>query len=450
MNRVQPMCKLRRLFSSVFVKLLLVCLAAWLLITVAVSALFIVHRLLAGVPYNPLVEHYLEYLLPDIAGQPEEAARLAARLGIGIDYRNEEVHWSKGGQEPPERLHFFPAPNNEAIAYAFRHDVMYIRYQHPTGTYLFTLPRNHQPKDWLQSHLHLLALIIVAVIFTGAYFLIRRILAPLATLHEATRKIALGDLGHAVQVPGNGELAKLADSFNDMVRRLREMIAAKEQLLRDVSHELRSPLTRIKVLLELVEPPDRVEQIRSDIRELEELITGILETARDVHNLDSLKMEEVDLRELVAEVIDRQGSRAKEVELTGPPEPVTVRLDRHLFARVIDNLLVNALTHGQPAEGPVKVQVGEENGSVLLTVTDSGPGVAEQDLPHLMEPFYRADKSRSREKSGFGLGLSLCRTIVEAHGGELVLTSRTGHGTKALVRLPDRQQEDRVGENRNE
>ncbi|OGR16357.1 MAG: hypothetical protein A2X81_13205 [Desulfobacterales bacterium GWB2_56_26] len=430
------MCKIRRLFSSVFVKLLLVCLAAWLLITVAVSALFIVHRLLAGVPYNPLVEHYLEYLLPDIAGQPEEAARLAARLGIGIDYRNSEVHWSKGRQEPPKRLHFFPAPNNDMIAYAFRHDIMFIRYQHPTGTYLFTLPKNQEPKDWLQSHLHLLALIIIAVIFTGAYFLIRRILAPLATLHDATRKIAQGDLGHAVQVSGNGELAKLADSFNDMVRRLREMIAAKEQLLRDVSHELRSPLTRIKVLLEMVEPRERAEQIASDIRELEELITGILETARDVHNLDRLKMEEVDLRELVAEVIDRQGIRAQEVELAGPEGSVRVRLDRHLFTRVIDNLLVNALTHGQPADGPVRVRVAEENGSVLLAVTDSGPGIAEQDLPHLMEPFYRADKSRSREKSGFGLGLSLCRTIVEAHGGELVLTSRPGQGAEALVRLP--------------
>ena len=436
MNLSKSTCKIRRLFSSVFVKLLLVCLAAWLLITVAVSALFIVHRLLAGVPYNPLVEHYLEYLLPDIAGQPEEAARLAARLGIGIDYRNSEVHWSKGGQEPPKRLHFFPAPNNDMIAYAFRHDVMFIRYQHPTGTYLFTLPKNQEPQDWLQSHLHLLALIIIAVIFTGAYFLIRRILAPLATLHDATRRIAQGDLGHAVPVRGNGELAKLADSFNAMVRRLREMIAAKEQLLRDVSHELRSPLTRIKVLLEMVEPRERAEQIASDIRELEELITGILETARDVHNLDRLKMEEVDLRELVAEVIDRQGIRAQEVELAGPPEPVVVRLDRHLFTRVIDNLLVNALTHGQPAEGPVRVRVAEENDSILLTVTDSGPGVAEQDLPHLMEPFYRADKSRSREKSGFGLGLSLCRTIVEAHGGKLVLTSRPGQGTEALVRLP--------------
>ena len=436
MNLKQSTCRLRRLFSSVFVKLLLVCLAAWLLITVAVSSLFIVHRILSGLPHDPLIEHYLEYLLPDIAGQPDRAARLATRLGIGIDYRSADVHWSKGESEPPDRLHFFPAPNNDAISYALRHEFMYLRYRHPTGTYLFTLPRNQQPKGWLQSHLHLLALIIIAVIFTGAYFLIRRILAPLATLHDATRKIALGDLGHAVPVRGNGELAKLADSFNDMVRRLREMIAAKEQLLRDVSHELRSPLTRIKVLLEMVEPRERAEQIASDIRELEELITGILETARDVHNLDRLKMEEMDLRELVAEVIDRQGIRAKEVELAGPPEPVVVRLDRHLFTRVIDNLLVNALTHGQPAEGPVRVRVGEENGSVLLAITDSGPGIAEQDLPHLMEPFYRADKSRSREKSGFGLGLSLCRTIVEAHGGKLVLTSRPGQGTEALVCLP--------------
>lgn len=435
MSRLQPINRIGRLFSSVFVKLLLVCLAAWLLITVAVSALFISYRFLAGVPYTPLIDHYLEYLVADLGGKPEHAAEIGVRLGIAIDYQGPGGRWSSGGPPPPERLHFFQAPNNKPLSFAFGHEVKYIRYQHPTGTYLFTLP-DHHANDWLQSRLHLLALTIIALIFAGAYFLIRRILAPISTLHEATRKVAAGDLNHEVQVRGTGELAKLAESFNDMVRRLREMITAKEQLLRDVSHELRSPLTRIKVLLELVEPPERVEQIRGDIRELEELITSILETARHSHQLDSLRMEKIDLRELVAAAVKRQGEWAANIVLQGPDQPVMARIDRHLFTRVVDNLLINGLVHGQPATGPVTVRVAESNSTIELTVTDSGPGISEEDLPHLMEPFYRADKSRSREGSGFGLGLSLCKTIVAAHGGELVLTSRLGRGTTALVRLP--------------
>lgn len=443
MIRSHPMSKITRLFSSVFVRLLLVCLAAWLLITVAVSTLFVGYRILAGLPYNPLIDHYFAYLVTDIAGQPERAGQIAARLGIEIDYQGPEHRWSTGGTPPPDRLRFFQTPDNDTLSFAFRHDVKYFRYQHPSGSYLFTLPEQHSD-GWLQSHLHLLALIIIALTFAGAYFLIRRILAPISSLHEATRKVAKGDLNHRVDIAGTSELAKLADSFNDMVRQLREMISAKEQLLRDVSHELRSPLTRIKVLLELVEPPDRVDQIRRDIKELEDLVSAILESARQFHAVDSLRMEDIDLGDLVAEVVARQEEPAKNVVLEKPAHPISAGIDRRLFTRVVDNLLTNALLHGQPATAPIRIGLAQGNGYVELTITDSGPGIREQDLPHLMEPFYQADKSRSREKAGFGLGLSLCKTIVAAHGGELILTSRPGQGTTALVRLPGNTH---IGEN---
>ncbi|MDP3480538.1 MAG: HAMP domain-containing sensor histidine kinase [Desulfoprunum sp.] len=432
--RVQSMSRIKRLFSSVFVRLLLVCLFAWLLITVAVSVLFISHRFMAGVPYSPLVAHYLEYLVADLNGQQERAVLLANRLGIDIEYQGENSRWSSGGTPLPKSLHFFQAPRGKGMAFAFRRGVKYLRYQHPTGTYLFTVPDNYG-EDQLQSGPHLFALVIIALVFAGAYLLIRRILAPISILHEATRKVGKGDLSHKVLVQGNSELARLADSFNDMVRQVREMITAKEQLLRDVSHELRSPLTRIKVLLEMVEPPDRVELIRGDVRELEDLVTSILETARHFHQLDGLSMEEVDLCDLVAEAIKRRGEEAAEVVLEVPEHPVMARIDRRLFARVTDNLLANALVHGLPAVGPVRVRIEQGTCGIEFSVVDSGPGIGEEDLPHVMEPFYQADKSRSRENNGYGLGLCLCKTIVEAHGGELILSSQRGRGTTALVRL---------------
>ena len=435
MRQFQLITRISRLFSSVFVKLLLVCLLAWLLIAISVSVLFISYRFIAGAPYTPLVAHYLEYLVTDIGGQPERAAQIATQLGISIDCQSPQSHWSSGGEPLPAQIHFFQTPNDDALAYGFRHDVKYIRYQHQTGTYVFTLP-DHEG-DWLQSSLHYLALAIIALVFAGAYFLIRRILSPISTLHEATQRVGKGELNHEVDVPGNSELAKLADSFNQMVRQVREMITAKEQLLRDVSHELRSPLTRIKFLLEMVDPPERAEQIRSDIKELEELITSILETARNYHQLDNLRIEELDLYDLVARVIDRHRETGADIILESSDLPVMARIDRHLFTRVVENLIANALTHGQPATGPPVVRVAPENGGIKLIVTDNGPGIREQDLPHLMEPFYQADKSRSREKSGFGLGLSLCKAIVTAHEGELILTSTPGQGTEALVLLPE-------------
>jgi two-component system, OmpR family, sensor histidine kinase CpxA len=432
---VQPMSRLRNLFSSVFVKLLLVCLLAWLLITVSVSVLFLSHRFMAGGPHNHLITDYLNYIVADVDGQQERAAAIADRLHVGIVYQGPAKSWSNGGYPVPADLHFFQPPDNNRLSYAFGHNVKYIRYQQATGSYVFAVP-DRDPDDWLQSHLHFLALIIIALIFAGTYFLIRRILSPISILHEATQKVGKGDLNHEVKVSCNGELARLADSFNLMVRQVREMVVAKEQLLRDVSHELRSPLTRIKVLLELVEPPERVEQIRVDIRELEELITSILETARHFHQLNQLTMDEVDLHDLVAEVIKQRGDGAADVILDPTDKPVVARIDRPLFIRVVDNLIKNSLIHGRPAPSPVRVQVQHGNGCIELTVTDSGPGISEHDLPHLMEPFYQADKSRSSENIGFGLGLSLCKTIVEAHGGELILTSHLGWGTEALVRLP--------------
>lgn len=429
------MHKLRQVFSSIFVKLLLVCLLAWLLITLAVSILFIGYRFMAGgPPHNHLIVDYVNYLVADLDGQPARAADIANRLGIGIRYQGPGQSWGIGGYPLPADLHFFEASGNKDLAYAFGHAVKYVRYQQPGGTYTFSVP-DHSPNDWLQSHLHGLALLIVALVFAGTYFLIRRILAPISTLHKATQKVGKGDLNYEVHVSCNGELARLAESFNLMVRQVREMVAAKEQLLRDVSHELRSPLTRIKVLLEMVEPPERVEQIRFDIRELEELITSILETARHFHQLNRLTMEDVDLHELVGEVIRRLGDRASAVILLPPDKPTVFRMDRRLFARVVENLLKNALIHGQPATGPVRVHVKYTNDCIELRVTDSGPGIGEDDLPHLTEPFYQADKSRSGENAGFGLGLSLCKTIVEAHGGELILNSHPGLGTEVLVRL---------------
>jgi signal transduction histidine kinase len=429
------MNRLRRLFSSVFVKLILVCLLAWLLIAVSVSALFIGHRFMAGFPHTNLIIDYLNYLVADLDEQPDRAALIADRLNVGIMYQGSENSWSKGAYPVPAGLHFFKAPDNNHLAYAPGHDVKYIRYQQPTGNYVFAVP-DRSLNQWQQSKLHLLALIAIALIFTGVYFLMRRILAPISILHEATQRVGKGNLNHEVIIQGNSELARLANSFNLMVIQVREMVTAKEQLLRDVSHELRSPLTRIKVLLEMVEPQDRVEQIRADIRELEELITSILETARHFHQLNRPTMEDVDLHDLVAEVIKQRGDREVDVILVPADKGVMARIDRRLFFRVVDNLIKNALLHGRPAPGPVRVQVKNSNGYIELTVADSGPGISEHDLPHLMEPFYQADKSRSGEKAGFGLGLSLCKTIVEAHGGELILSSYLGRGTEVLVRLP--------------
>ncbi len=266
----------------------------------------------------------------------------------------------------------------------------------------------------------------------AAYPVVRRLTRRLETLQASVARLGSGDLSARVKVEGKDEVGRLAETFNAAADRIQALVVANRSLLANASHELRSPLARLRMAIETL-PPGSSEATRAEIarniRELDGLIEEILLASRlDGGGEAALAKEEVDLVGLVAEecaVTDARLTFADGV-------PPLVMGDPRLLRRLVRNLLQNAERHGG---GAPEVTVGRDGVLATLTVADRGPGVPEAERERIFEPFYRASGARERE-GGVGLGLALVREIARKHGGDVVCLGRPGGGGLFRVTLP--------------
>jgi signal transduction histidine kinase len=264
----------------------------------------------------------------------------------------------------------------------------------------------------------------------GAFPVVRRITGRLERLQKRVDALGAGDLGTRVEVEGEDEVARLAQSFNRAADRIERLVNAQRRTLASASHELRTPLARLRMALELLAAesrPDLLERATRDIEELDELI-GELLLASKLDALDRLEREEqVDLLALVAEEAVRV-----DAEVAGPP--TEVRGDPRLLRRLVRNLLDNARRYG--AGSAIEVELEPVANGVCLRVSDRGPGVPESERERIFEPFYRPLQPDGPE--GFGLGLALVRQIARHHGGDARCLPREGGGSVLEVRLGGR------------
>ncbi len=213
-----------------------------------------------------------------------------------------------------------------------------------------------------------------------------------------------------------------------MSDKINSSIKSKEQLLIDVSHELRSPLTRIKLGLEVGSSKEKIEE---DVLEMERMITGLLENYRADAGFNHIKPEKADAAELLEETVLEYDDQSR-LNFVKPGKEIYAIIDMDKLQVVFRNLIDNALKY---SEGIIDITISEQKGSVLISFKDTGTGISQEDLKNIFEPFYRADRSRSRTTGGFGLGLSICKKIIDAHKGELIITSKLNEGTEALIKL---------------
>jgi len=255
----------------------------------------------------------------------------------------------------------------------------------------------------------------------AAYAYVRRMLRPLHHIGEGVARFGAGDFAQPITKTRNDELGDLAERINRMATSLQGMLDAKRALLLAISHELRSPLTRARVNAELVGEGEHRDALLRDLSEMRDLISDLLESERLASGHAALHTESVDLAALVRDVVAAQFADAT-LTLELDSSIGAVQADPMRLRLLLRNLIDNALRHSAgAARAPVITLQRDADGRSALTVRDFGPGVSDEQLGRLSEPFYRTDSARARATGGVGLGLYLCRLIAQAHGGELRL-----------------------------
>ncbi len=300
--------------------------------------------------------------------------------------------------------------------------------------------------------LHLLAIIAVSGLF--CYWLARYLTAPVARLRAATRELASGNLRARV-APAFGnrhdEIASLGADFDLMAEKIEALIMSQRRLLGDISHELRSPLARLNVALELArqrageDATGALQRIQREAENLNEMIGQLLALTRLESGAEGFDKTSFDLAQLVREIVDDANYEARNRNRSASlitPDVCSFTGSEQLLRRAIENVVRNALQYtAEHSEVEVKLECTDQS-AVLITVRDHGPGVPEQALDQLFRPFYRADEARDRESGGTGLGLAIAERAVSLHGGTVKAANVATGGLAITIVLPVEQTAD--------
>ncbi len=314
-----------------------------------------------------------------------------------------------------------------------------------------SVDRPPRPVDLLEPaalwpRLAVLALVVGFVSFALARYLAR----PFAALRETTRRLGVGDLSARVggrAVRRRDEIGALARDFDAMAERIEALVGSQHRLLRDVSHELRSPLARLRVALELARDragagaADSLDRIEHEAARLDELVGRLLLLERLEAGQPDLEAVAFDMAQLVGEVVDDASFEAAPAgrEVIFEPDS-SVRTTGHpsLMRSALDNVIRNAIRH-TPEGTSVEVSLAADDGGVSVTVRDRGHGVPDEHLDTLFEPFTRVADARERATGGAGLGLAITRRAVEIHGGSVVARNHPDGGLEVAIHLPGDQ-----------
>jgi len=265
---------------------------------------------------------------------------------------------------------------------------------------------------------------------------------PIRSLRRAVQVIAAGDLTARVAVRGRDEVSALATDFNLMAERVNEMLTSQRRLVSDVSHELRSPLARLRIALELAEradnPVSALARVEKEADELEQLVTGLLSLARIESGQFSLEKQSVPLRKLIHKIVadaNFEGEAHRRQVRLEPGDEIIVTGDPVLLNAAIENVVRNALRFS-PDDSSVVVSVSQQHSNSVITVDDQGAGVPDAALSLMFEPFARVAQARDRHTGGFGLGLAITGRTLLAHSGSAKAENRPQGGLRVTLTLP--------------
>ncbi|MBI3693345.1 MAG: heavy metal sensor histidine kinase [Acidobacteria bacterium] len=289
--------------------------------------------------------------------------------------------------------------------------------------------------------------LMIAMAALGGWLLARGSLQPVTEITQAARQISAQGLNQRIPVCGvRDELDTLATTFNEMLERLQAGFEQARNFSFDAAHELRTPLTAMRgeaelALMKNISAEELRRVLRSQLEEINRItaiVNDLLMVAQGEAGALELRRETVPLSDLAGSIVETVQVLAEdqEVKLEASIEPgVKVTGDSLRLSQLLLNLLDNAIKHSSPGQ-TVRMTLEKDGGGPVLKIEDTGCGIAEQDLPHIFDRFFRTDRSRSHQVPGSGLGLSISKWIVDAHGGSIQVDSKLGHGSTFTVQLP--------------
>ncbi len=293
-------------------------------------------------------------------------------------------------------------------------------------SFVTTLPQGASSVSWqFIISMALMGVIVLAV----SVWAVRRVTAPLGLLAGAADRLGRDVTAEPMAETGTIEMQRAARAFNRMQEGLRRLIESRTQMLAALSHDLRTPLTLLRLRTEEVTDTGERDKMLTTIGEMDEMIGTTLAFARDEVRAELRRR--VDIAALLESVVDDMADAGLPVTMT-PAAPLIHDCQPGALKRAITNLLDNAVKYGKRAQAAIATR----GKTIEITIDDDGPGIADAELPRVFQPFYRVEDSRNRDTGGTGLGLAIAQSIVQAHGGEITLANRAGGGLRAFIKLP--------------
>jgi signal transduction histidine kinase len=389
---------------------------------------------------------HVDYVRRDIGDPPrlDRALAITRRVPVDIRIDGPDLRWSSDPAFPdPATLQFGPSeyfsdrPGAllqplQGVDFATRANHSFLRFAEGPYRIIVVTPKiaTRRERPPLIPILVGFALLLIL----GGYLAVRWLFRPLVPIREGAAYIGAGHFEHRIETHRDDELGALAADINAMAGKVQGMLDAKRQLLLGVSHELRSPLSRMNLGLALLEDSPPVRSLRQDVNEMSDTVDTLLQAERLGSRHATLERREVSLGELAQALAAHFALEPRlQIEVGNS---VRVALDEARILLMLKNLIGNALRYAAPEDGPVELLLTATRGAVEFRVRDYGPGISADQRAHLGEPFYRSDASRARQTGGTGLGLYLARQVALAHGGELRLADCEGRGALFVVTLP--------------
>ncbi len=382
---------------------------------------------------RPHLSQYFYYINQEIGDPPniEIAQQLSKTLNLKIMIQGPEINWSSDNTFPVLddsrlTLHQGESGNYEN---GKQHKSFIFRFSNPQFKTTFFTQTDRTPPPMGKL------LFILLSVLTLLYFLLRRVLSPLKGIQQSVKKICSGELSHRIVTNRKDEFGDLSKEINAMADDVENMLEAKRQLLLAISHELRSPITRAKVALSLMDDKKLKEGLENDLGEMETMISGLLEAETLNHRHQILNLENTNINSLVSEVVGKFYPE-ENIKQALCDTHTDIPIDDARIRFTIKNLISNALKHRKQKDDEVVIITEKTDSEVKIKVIDNGVGIPEKHLAHITEPFYRVDPSRQRETGGYGLGLYIIDKIINAHHGVMRIESKENEGTEVVISLP--------------